>query len=203
MPKIDHDTKQRILEAAEQVFHRHGFKGTRTTLIAEQAGISRTMLHYYFSTKEALFEAVLAHTFGSVIGHLKRLVNPGNELASVIAHLIHVVSDLLEEKPHLASFIVNIMNESPELFAFMQATNEDNLPRLLDELLAAGKTRGEVSPELTGEDLMLNIYAICAMPYLGAPYIKARENRDDAAMQAFNQQRRAKNLHFVLQGIRP
>jgi len=49
---------------------------------------------------------------------------------------------------------------------------------------------------------MLNLYAVCAMPYIGAPYIAAKENRDEKAMKAFFKARRQKNLNFMLNGIR-
>jgi TetR/AcrR family transcriptional regulator len=94
------------------------------------------------------------------------------------------------------------MNESPELFLLLPATAEDNLPQLLNDLLEQGKQNQQVAPEITGEDLMLNIYALCAMPYLAAPYIRAKENRNEVAMTTFLRARRAKNLTFILKGIR-
>ena len=99
MPKIDHDTRQKILAAAEQVFHGNGFKGARTSQIAEVAGISRTMLHYYFSTKEALFQAVLEDSLGTVVTHLKKLIDQGESLEKVIENLVNVLCDLFDEKP--------------------------------------------------------------------------------------------------------
>jgi TetR/AcrR family transcriptional regulator len=203
MPKIDHDTKQKILAAAEKVFHRNGFKGTRTMQIAEEAGISRTMLHYYFNTKEALFGEVLTNTLSSVFGHVQRLMEQQQDLEKVVENIVLVISDVLEEKPGLASFLVNIMNESPQMFMMLPTFEQDNLPALLNELLEAGKKKGQVSKHISGEDLILNIYALCSMPYLGAPYIKAKENRNDEDMKIFIRQRRASILDFVLKGMKP
>jgi TetR/AcrR family transcriptional regulator len=202
MPKIDSDTKDRILIAAEKVFHNNGFKGTRTTLIAEEAGISRTMLHYHYSTKEALFQAALNRTFGVVFVYLKRLIGQKMGLDELIGHLIDVISDLLEEKPGLPSFIVNILNETPEIGAFLAASQQDDVPFQLDALLAEAKERGEIVEDITGEDLIMNIYVLCAAPYFAAAYIKTKENRDDEAMKTFIRARRAKNKAFILRGIR-
>lgn len=203
MPKIDKDTKQKILGAAVKVFHQNGYKGARTTLIAQEAGISRTMLHYYYSTKEALFEEVLTNTLGTVLGHLKRLLGQQQGLEQVVENLLDIVSDVLEEQPDLPSFIVNIMNESPETFLLLPLMKDDDLPAQLNGLLESGKQNGQVSPDLTGEDLLMNIYGLCAMPYLAAPYISAKENRDEAQMKTFIRQRRSKNLAFLLKGIKP
>lgn len=201
MPKIDSDTKEKIRLAAEKVFHNNGYKGTRTTQIAEEAGISRTMLHYYYSTKEALFQEVLNNTLGSVFNHLKKGIREEQDLDNLIAHLIDIIADLLEEKPGLPSFIVNIMNESPELAMFLAASQEDNVPLQLDALLEEGKKKKQVAADITGEDLIMNIYMLCAGPYLGKYYIKAKENRDEAAMKTFIRERKENIKRFVLKGI--
>ncbi len=201
MPKIDHDTKQKILAAAEHVFHLNGFKGARTTLIAETAGISRTMLHYYFNTKEELFQEVMSNTLGVVFNHLKDSFLQAQSLEKIVENLIETISNLFEEKPGLPSFIVNILNTSSELSLFLPVMAQDNLPKLLDDMLEAGKKQGTIDPEVTGEDLMLTIYGLCAFPYLAAPYIKAKENRSDESMSLFNKHRRARLLKFILKGI--
>lgn len=50
---------QKILQAAEKVFAEQGYGGTSMGDIAEQAGLPRSNLHYYFTTKDELFRAVL------------------------------------------------------------------------------------------------------------------------------------------------
>ncbi|HMQ46240.1 MAG TPA: TetR family transcriptional regulator [Saprospiraceae bacterium] len=203
MPKIDHDTKQKILVAAEKVFHQNGFKGTRTAMIAEEAGISRTMMHYYFSTKEALFEAVLNSTLASVFAHFKRLNAETKSLHDFIKDLVGVISAVLEEKPHLPSFIVNILNEAPQLFILMPIVQEDNLPALLDRLLETAKAKGEVSDRIDAENLALDIYGLCALNYLVSPYVQMKENRTETQMIQFNRARKEHILEFVFKGIKP
>lgn len=203
MPKIDHDTKQKILQAAEKVFHRNGFKGTRTTQIAEEAGISRTMLHYYFRTKESLFQEILENTLHLVFSNMKRLIGQEVDLETLIEGIVEVVNDLFEAKPGLPSFIINLFNESEELAYFLANSKEDTIPSQLDEILKYEKQRGNVSEDVSGEDLILNIYGLCAVPYLTMNYVKAKENRDEEAMKAFIRKRRSKIKAFVLNGIRP
>ena len=55
------DTESEILKAAEQEFMLKGFDGAKTTSIAHAAGVTHAMLHYYFRTKEQLFERILTH----------------------------------------------------------------------------------------------------------------------------------------------
>jgi len=203
MPKIDHDTKQKILLAAEKVFHRNGFKGTRTNQIAEEAGISRTMLHYYFRTKESLFKEVLESTMAIVFVHMKRMIGQQTDLETLVSGVVDVISDLFEAKPGLPNFVVNLFNESEELIHFLASAEEDTIPAQLDTILTSEKQKGNIAESLNGEDLILNIYSLCSFPYLATNYIKAKENRDDEAMKAFIRQRREQIKGFVLRGIRP
>jgi TetR/AcrR family transcriptional regulator len=203
MPKIDHDTKEKILAAAEKVFHANGFKGTRTTLIAEEAGISRTMLHYYFSTKESLFSEVLQNTISTVLNHLKKIINSDIELEALIENLVDVISDLIEEKPGLPSFIINILNESPQMAYVLAHSNQDTVPFELNEILKIAKQEGKITQNINGEDLIMNIYGLCAMPYLAHSYIKVMENRTDEDMKTFIRERRVKIKELILKGIKP
>ncbi|MCD8262058.1 MAG: TetR/AcrR family transcriptional regulator [Bacteroides sp.] len=52
------NTEQLLLEAAETEFLEKGYGKARTTEIAKRAGVNHAMLHYYFRTKEHLFEIV-------------------------------------------------------------------------------------------------------------------------------------------------
>jgi TetR/AcrR family transcriptional regulator len=201
MPKIDHDTKEKILAAAEKVFHANGFKGTRTTQIAEVAGISRTMLHYYFSTKEDLFQEVLKNTMGAVVGLTKQHFREGITLKELIESIIDTLSAVFEEKPGLPSFVVNILNESPEMAHFIAFTQQDTIPKQLDAALEEGKKKGEIADYINGEDLIINIYSLLSIPYLGIEYIKVKEKRDDEAMKMFMRNRKEQVKVFVLKGI--
>ena len=53
------DTESRILQAAEKEFFEKGLAGARTASIAEAAGVTHAMLHYYFRTKDKLFERIV------------------------------------------------------------------------------------------------------------------------------------------------
>ena len=55
--------EQLILEVAESEFFSKGFDGTRTVVIAQKAGVTHAMLHYYFRTKEQLFDRIISDKF--------------------------------------------------------------------------------------------------------------------------------------------
>lgn len=195
-------TQDLILSAALDEFHQNGFKGARTSRIAERAGISRTMLHYYFNTKEALFEAVLNKTFGAVLPHLTKMASGELFIFEFLEQLVEVISDMLEENPGLPSFVVNLMNENPQLILNITSFQDERTPDLVENLLAPARQMGKVRPDVRGEDLLINVWALCSTPYLLAPYIAAKEKRDSEAMRQFNRARRKTILEFIFHAIK-
>ena len=58
MSENDKLTEEKIFEAATDVFVEKGMDGARMQDIADKAGINKALLHYYFRTKDKLFNAV-------------------------------------------------------------------------------------------------------------------------------------------------
>ena len=56
--KPQHETRTRILDAAEELFMQHGFEGTSMRLITAKAGVNLAAVNYHFGSKHALVEAV-------------------------------------------------------------------------------------------------------------------------------------------------
>lgn len=54
----DLSTEEKILEAAKKVFFRDGLQGSRMEAISKEAGVTKALLHYYFRSKEKLFEVI-------------------------------------------------------------------------------------------------------------------------------------------------
>jgi AcrR family transcriptional regulator len=199
--KNNQPTKEKILAAAELVFHENGFQGARTTLIAKKAGVSRTMLHYYYQTKEDLFQEVLHNSFGFFVQHAQKIFTGESDLKTLIDRLVDLLCDVLREKPGLPSFMVNILNESPELITNLPFVKEEQLPALFDIFLQSAQKQGEIQAEISGEDLLLNIYGLCVIPYLTAPIIRFKEGRTPAEMALFFEKRRNTIKTFVWNGL--
>ncbi|PTS85790.1 TetR family transcriptional regulator [Pseudomonas sp. HMWF032] len=59
--RIRQKNEEAIIKAAEEEFARHGFKGTSMNTIAQNVGLPKANLHYYFSNKLGLYQAVLVN----------------------------------------------------------------------------------------------------------------------------------------------
>jgi hypothetical protein len=61
---IDHHaTKENILNAAKTEFALHGFSGARLAVIAENSGVNKALIHYYFQSKDLLYKNVWKSVF--------------------------------------------------------------------------------------------------------------------------------------------
>jgi len=86
-------TRARILDAATREFARYGLGGARVDRIASGAGANKRMLYYYFGDKDALFQAVLEHSYESIRTAEQELnlldVDPVEGVARLIAFTWH------------------------------------------------------------------------------------------------------------------
>src|SRR5690606_4984620 len=84
MVNDDTSTEKLILEAAKRVFHERGLAGTRMQQIADEAGINKALLHYYFRNKEQLFKAVFTDALAQVIPQITDIFNADQPLPDKI-----------------------------------------------------------------------------------------------------------------------
>lgn len=88
------ERKQAILQAAQELFARYGFRGVALRDIAREAGVSLTLLNHHFGAKHQLFQAVVAAWSGVVehcIGDLRALATasrPPDSVAPVVDALL-------------------------------------------------------------------------------------------------------------------
>jgi AcrR family transcriptional regulator len=100
--------EQLILEAAEYVFLEQGLEASKTIQIAEKAGVTHAMLHYYFRTKENLFDVVLGKKIREMTEALKPILeNAELPFLERVEKGMRLHFDFLRENPKLPRFIIN------------------------------------------------------------------------------------------------
>ncbi len=100
--KPQHETRTRILDAAEELFMQHGFEGTSMRLLTAKAGVNLAAVNYHFGSKHALIEAVFRRRLDPMntarIAELERLESDGNLSAeSIIRAFVRPSLRLIED----------------------------------------------------------------------------------------------------------
>lgn len=140
--------ERRILEAAESVFAEAGFNGATTAEIARRAGIPKANLHYYFKTKEELYQQVLTSIVSTWL-HTADEITADADPAKALAHYIAAKIDSAREQPLASRVFANeIIHGAPHLEKFLSTDLRnwvDAKAKVIKGWIAAGKMR-EIDP---------------------------------------------------------
>lgn len=195
------DTEALILQAAEREFLEKGYSGAKTTSIAQAAGVTHAMLHYYFRTKDKLFEKIVADKMDK----LKRVMfgvlgNPDLPLRERIKQGVEQHFDFIAENPHLPRFIFNELHEHPERIdqvknsiASIAAKAITTLQNEIDRKAASGECRPVDARMLMLDIASLNLFPFVAAPLISSSFGKLFEGRDE-----FLEMRKKENVRTVL-----
>ena len=113
MTDNDKQTEEKIFEAATEVFVNKGMDGARMQDIASHAGINKALLHYYFRTKDHLFNAVFEMIARKVLKKFAPVFDDNLSLEDKIRFFFQEHITFLQENPKLPGFILNEINRDP------------------------------------------------------------------------------------------
>ena len=98
--------ESRIIEAAKQEFIEKGFEQTSMSDIAAVVGINRPTLHYYFRTKDKMFQAVFASIVSNFLPHIDAIFSKQEPFEKKLGEIIDVYFDIFTANPLLPKFII-------------------------------------------------------------------------------------------------
>ncbi len=134
--RIQQKNSETILEAALDVFSSQGFRGATLDQIAEVAGLSKPNLLYYFPSKEAIHQALLAQLLDTWLDPLRAMNPQGEPVAEIMAYVRRKL-DLSRDYPRESRLFANeILQGAPR----MQAAIEGELKDLVDDKAAILQT---------------------------------------------------------------
>ncbi len=107
-------TEEKIFEAATTVFEEQGLTGARMQNIADRAGINKALLHYYFRTKDHLFEAVFAKLAKKIFSKFNPIFEKDLSLEDKIRFFFREHINFMQQNPKLPGFILNEINHNPQ-----------------------------------------------------------------------------------------
>ncbi len=157
---IELTTEQKILNAAIEIFVKDGYDGARMQAIADKAEINKAMLHYYFRSKELLFEKVFELSYMKMQPNLTKNIIEGSTVYEIICCLVDIYLDFLDENPFLPGLIISTMNHNPEF--------TKKIPRAVPTLLFAKMEKAMKNKEIKKVDpsqIMTSVISLCMAPY--------------------------------------
>jgi AcrR family transcriptional regulator len=112
----DSNTEEKIVQAAEKVFIEKGMAGARMQQIADEAGINKALLHYYYRSKEKLFSIVFRTAIRALIPNLIKSYNSREgDFQFKIRKFVDTYLTMMEKNPHIPGFVIHELNNRSRL----------------------------------------------------------------------------------------
>ncbi len=146
-----------ILKAAEQVFAKKGFNGATTAEIARKAGVPKPNLHYYFGTKQQLYDSVIENILDLWLGAMDE-IQPDADPAQAIGHYIQNKIRASRDWPDSSRlWAIEVIGGGRHVSGFMKGRLRD-LVREKGKVLARWAAEGRMDP-VDPAHLMFMIWA--------------------------------------------
>jgi AcrR family transcriptional regulator len=194
-------TEEKILAAAKKVFVQKGMAGARMQDIADEAGINKALLHYYFRSKEQLFETIFSEIAHRFIPKVKAILSAESDFYDKISLFCEEYIGLVMDNPYMPMFVMNEMHKQPT--AFIQKIFSGQLPDLskfigqLQEEIVTGRIK-PIQPA----HLVMNMMAMCIFPFIGKPILGAVIGISDEQFMAAMEERKKLVPQFIFDSIR-
>ena len=201
MKAKEENTELEILNAAKEVFQEKGMAGSRMQEIADKARINKSMLHYYYRSKQLLFEAVFKNAFRLLAPQLNRVLNDDSELFEKIRNFTNNYISFVIAHPYLPNFVIQELNKNPDFIEKMRIEKEFPRVEKFKVQVEDAITRGIIKP-IGAEQLFINIMSLNIFPFIAAPLLQGLINVEDKEFRELMERRKTEVSDFIINSIR-
>jgi len=204
--KSDQSLEQTILEVAERLFLEKGFALTSTTEIAKEVGCNQALVHYYYRTKDNLFNVIFEQKFKLLFQGIFEMKSLGNlKFQDKLKYIIESHFDLLRKNPGIPSLILNELSRKPDQITDLREKLHELPEKLIVELneeLQLEIENGNVR-EISIIDLIVTMLSLNVALFIMLPVVEKALQWDEAQKEFMISHRRSENVDFILKSIRP
>ncbi|MEB2785340.1 TetR/AcrR family transcriptional regulator [Algoriphagus persicinus] len=201
MTSEEENTELEILNAAKEVFQEKGMAGSRMQEIADKARINKSMLHYYFRSKQLLFEAVFINAFRLLAPQLNKVLNDDSELFEKIRNFTNNYIAFVIVHPYLPNFVIQELNKNPDFIERLRS--EKDFPSIEKFRIQVEEaiTLGVIKP-IKAEQLFINIISLNVFPFIAAPLLRGLINTGEKEYSKMMERRKTEVADFIINSIR-
>ena len=189
-------TEKLIKEKAKILFFQKGFLNATTQEIADEAGVNRALIHYYFRSRELMLEALLDETLQEKRDRVRSVLTSDLPFREKIANYIDTIVDYGLKYPYLDNFIISETARRPEKVKLFCAKDRFRSSDLIREALEQEIRKGKIAP-ISAEHFMVNLISLCNYPLLAKSVIQTIHGLTDTAYRKFLLERK----HIIFRTI--
>ena len=195
------DTEGQILNAAKSIFQKKGMDGARMQEIADEAGINKAMLHYYYRSKQLLFEAVFNNAFSLLAPQLNKILNDDSSIEDKVKNFTSNYISFISKHPYLPNFIIQELNRNPKFFESIQQTKGFPTLEKFNKQVAT-EVEQEILKPIDGNQLFVNIISLNIFPFIATPLIKGFLKIGDDGFKQLMEERKVAVSEFIINSIK-
>lgn len=198
---IEKESEEKIFLAAQRVFQKKGFAGARMQEIADEAGINKSMLHYYYRSKDKLFFEVFQNAVKKIIPKLFTILASETGLREKVDEIVGFYHQAFTENPNLPAFIIYEVNKNPERFQDFMGELKIQLPPVFVEQVKAEVKSGRMM-DIRPEQFLMNVVSMSLMPMIAKNIVQAIFNLDEKQYSDFLKERRKLIPDMIFEGVK-
>jgi len=169
--------------------------------IADRAGINKAMLHYYYRSKELLFEAVFEEVANRLFPKIVELLNTDYPILEKIEHFVEYYITFLLENRYMPAFVLNELNQNPErLVKLMRERGIFEQDKFIKQVNNA-VSKGIITP-IDPRQLITNIVSMCIFPFAGRPILMGLFKLNEESYYQFIESRKKEVPKFIINAIK-
>lgn len=197
----DKQTEEKIFEAATDVFVERGMDGARMQDIANQAGINKALLHYYYRTKDQLFNAVFEKIAGQMFKKFAPVFDENLSLEEKLRFFFREHISFMQKNPRLPLFILNEIHRNPQrIRKLIQSIDINKIWTTLEaqhkEELKKYNINKENLPQFMTTVAGMSVFPFAAKPIIASIMEKMGYNFDE-----YIEERKEYAAEFVIKAI--
>ncbi len=195
-------TEQKIFDAAHEVFVQKGMDGAKMQEIADRAGINKALLHYYYRSKEKLYEMVARAIIGRAVSVIREFLETEYPLEEKIRRFVGFYVELIARNPYIPIFVISEMNKHPDRFIDNILPKEIPKPDVFLRQVEAEVAAGRIRP-VKPQHLLVNMVSLCIFPFVAKPMLRIVIGMNSQEMRVFLDERKEEVRSFIMASLRP
>ena len=170
-------TEERIYDAARKVFLQKGMDGARMQEIADEAGMNKALLHYYFRSKENLFKAVFKDIFTKFFDKVRYSLFSDAPAKDKLTFFIDNYIDMIQANPYVPQFIINEINRDPKVLKSLMFESGVEPQKILE--LFVNHSQDQNSLKTDPRHIVVSILGMLIFPFAARPLLQMIYFNDD------------------------
>ncbi len=192
------EPEKKILDAAKRVFEKVGYSGARMQQIADEAGISKASLHYYFRSKENLFDRIFEETISSFLPIISTWDEESEDWEDKLRSFITEIFTFLKNNSLL--FIIGEINRDPNLMLTRKKEAKHKKNRFIAYFERLQK-KGAIT-SINIKLIYVFMHSLCSYPLINSTIFKMNMNMTDKEFDVFMEEYPDYVADFLIAGIK-